>query len=65
MSTKNPAARKWVSDRFLADRYEVTRQTIWRWAREGRLPPPQKIGLNTSRWELGEADAAVLGNTTA
>ena len=65
MSKEHPATRKWVSDRFLADRYGVSRQTIWRWARIGKLPHPQKIGDNTSRWELGEADAHVLGETTA
>jgi predicted DNA-binding transcriptional regulator AlpA len=65
MSKEHPATRKWVSDRFLSDRYEVSRATIWRWAKIGKLPPPTKIGENTSRWELAEADALVLGENAA
>ncbi|WOJ95795.1 hypothetical protein R0137_11130 [Congregibacter brevis] len=65
MSQQQPYSRKWVSDRFLSDRYEVSRQTIWRWAKIGKLPSPRKIGDNTSRWELAEADAAILGESAA
>lgn len=65
MSKSAPPARKWVTDLFLADRYSVSRATIWRWAKIGKLPPPQKIGENTSRWELAEADARVLGSDAA
>jgi predicted DNA-binding transcriptional regulator AlpA len=65
MSNTAPTARKWVTDIFLAERYSVSRATIWRWAKIGKLPPPQKIGENSTRWELGEADAYVLGDNAA
>lgn len=43
---------RFVSDKFLAERYDVTRATIWRWVRERVLPPPIKMGLKTTRWSL-------------
>ena len=39
------------SDKELAARYRVTRQTIWRWVREGVMPPPLRIGKAATRWE--------------
>ena len=43
---------KWVTDTYLADYYQVTRKTIWGWAKAGKLPPPKKIGPNTTRWDF-------------
>ncbi|MCZ7652124.1 MAG: AlpA family phage regulatory protein [Thermoanaerobaculia bacterium] len=34
----------------LANSLAISRATVWRWVREGRLPPPVKIGPNTTRW---------------
>lgn len=31
--------------------YGVSVATIWRWAKTGIIPPPEKIGLNTTRWD--------------
>jgi len=42
----------YVSDKTLAARYEVSRATIWRWAREDKLPKPVKITNNCTRWEI-------------
>jgi prophage regulatory protein len=38
------------SDRQLAKKAEVSRATIWRWAKVGAIPKPIKIGGST-RWE--------------
>ena len=38
------------SDKILARYYNTTRKTIWCWAKQGKLPPPRKIGENTTRW---------------
>ena len=38
------------SDKILARYYNTTRKTIWCWAKQGKLPPPRKIGSNTTRW---------------
>ena len=53
---KKPAARRWVSDKFLADYYEVSRCTVWRWVKTGKLPPPEKIGANTTRWDFEQIE---------
>ena len=42
--------RGFSSDKTLARFFDCTRKTIWTWSREGKLPPPDKIGPNTTRW---------------
>lgn len=49
---RKPQTRKWVSDLFLSDYFEVSRATIWRWAKIGKLPQPKKIGENCTRWDF-------------
>ena len=49
--------RKWVSAAYLADYYQVTSKTIWAWAKVGKLPPPEKIGANTTRWDFEKVQA--------
>lgn len=44
--------KKWASDQYLADYYEVSRCTIWRWVKLGKLPAPEKIGPNTTRFDF-------------
>ena len=41
-----------VSDIYLAERYSVARQTIWRWARIGAIPKPALRVGRTTRWSL-------------
>ena len=43
--------QSFYSDRQLATRYSVTRQTIWRWTREGVMPKPMRIGKAATRWD--------------
>jgi len=43
---------RYVSDKELADYLKVSRQTIWRWVREGKFPAPVKLGPNCTRWNL-------------
>lgn len=45
---------EFLSDRELAARYGVSRNTIWRWSREGRLPEPYRLGEAVTRWRLNE-----------
>jgi len=42
--------QQYFSDQDLAERYGVSRLTVWRWVREGRFPAPVKLGPNCSRW---------------
>ncbi|MDP6537624.1 MAG: AlpA family phage regulatory protein [Gammaproteobacteria bacterium] len=50
-----------MSDRTLADRYEVSRSTIWHWARTGKLPRPVKISSNTTRWDDDQVNEFMAG----
>lgn len=57
MQTNTKPKPAWLSDRDLALRYAVSRITIWRWAREGHLPSPRKLGANTTRWHAADIEA--------
>lgn len=61
-SKRKPLVRRWVSDQYLADYYGVSRCTIWRWCKPeiGRLPPPEKIGENCTRWDFQKINKAEL-----
>ncbi len=50
--------REYISDKFLAERYGVSRNTIWRWTRTGRLPKPVKFGERITRWRLDDVLAS-------
>ena len=38
----------------VAERYNVSTDTIWRWKREGKIPAAVSIGDNTTRWRLSD-----------
>lgn len=48
----------YLSDIDLANRYSVTRQTVWRWHRE-RSEFPRAISLSPgcTRWKLSQIEA--------
>lgn len=48
----NTASKKWGSVHRMAHHYEVSVPTIWRWVREGVVPPPVKITTGCSRWNM-------------
>lgn len=43
----------------VADYFGVHVQTIWRWVREGRFPPPIHISDKAVRWRVSDIDAFV------
>lgn len=47
---------KWLSDRDVAERYSVSRATVWRWSRSQTIPQPKQLGENTTRWSCIELD---------
>lgn len=59
-SKSHGGVRKWVSDKYLADYFQVSRQSIWRWSRKGVIPEPQRIGVNVTRWDLDECVRMLL-----
>lgn len=58
----NTPHTKFLSDKVLASRYGVSRNTIWRWTREGRLPKPHKLAAGTTRWLVDEIEVAEGGS---
>lgn len=49
-----PALRQFNSVKHLAARYDVTPNTVWRWARTGKMPKPVTLGEATTRWKLSD-----------
>ena len=48
----------YVSDRFLADRYSVVRQTVWRWLKtDPTFPKPVSLSPGCTRWRLADIEA--------
>jgi predicted DNA-binding transcriptional regulator AlpA len=47
---------QYVSDLQLAQRYGVSRCTIWRWTARGILPTPVKISGSCTRWKLEQIE---------
>ncbi|MCF8487413.1 MAG: hypothetical protein K9G71_19650 [Rhodobacteraceae bacterium] len=53
---------KYVTDATIASLIESSRSTIWRYVKDGILPPPIKIGRLT-RFDLGHALACIRAGT--
>ncbi|WP_371311882.1 helix-turn-helix transcriptional regulator [Pseudovibrio flavus] len=47
----------YVSDKQLAERWSVSRQTIWRWIEsDPTFPKPVKLSPRCTRWRLPEVE---------
>lgn len=44
--------QQYLTDKECASRYCVSRDTIWRWKRNGEFPKPIKLGEACTRWKL-------------
>lgn len=53
----NKTSTQYVSDSFLAERYSVSRNTVWRWVQQGTIPEPIKFSHGCTRWNLAEVEA--------
>lgn len=51
---------KLVSDVTLAKHLGVSRNTVWRWVREGLIPEPYRIGNKVSRWDLHQVHGILI-----
>lgn len=47
-----------LSDHEVAEMLSCARSTLWRWAAEGVVPKPIKIG-GTSRWRMSDIEAVI------
>lgn len=52
-TTQQPLPR-YSSDVQLAELFNVSRATIWRWAASGILPQPVKLSPGCTRWRLDQ-----------
>lgn len=50
-------SNKFLTDQALAERFNTSRPTIWRWAQRGILPQPIQLSPGTTRWSADEIDA--------
>lgn len=53
----NDQPRKFVSAKFLQDRYEVSRETIYKYMKEYDFPSQIKLTPGAARWNLAEVEA--------
>lgn len=45
-----------LTQREVANRLGVTERTIFTWRREGKFPPPRRLGTRSLRWEEHQID---------
>lgn len=50
------AVSTFLSVEQVAIRYNVSKDTIWRWRREGDFPKPIRLGPKVSRWRLSDLE---------
>ena len=48
---------KIIRARKVAELLDVSRVTVWRWERDGRLPKKRRIGPNVVGWDFEEIEA--------
>jgi prophage regulatory protein len=46
-----------LTDKEVAGVLKLSRSSVWRLARAGKLPKPVKVGLNAARWKKSELKA--------
>lgn len=47
----------YLTDREVACRFGVSRQTIWQWVREGAFPSPLRLTAGCTRWRVSDIEA--------
>ncbi|GGG65650.1 hypothetical protein GCM10011415_10540 [Salipiger pallidus] len=52
----DPTMNLYLSVEQVASRFGVSKDSIWRWKREGEFPAPVKLGGNTTRWRLADIE---------
>lgn len=57
--------QRFMSDRELAERYAVTRQTVWRWVQLGLFPAPVRLSPGCTRWRLDQIEEHENARTEA
>jgi len=55
----------YLKDTELAKRYDIARQSVWRWSQKGDFPAPVKLSPGCSRWRLSDVEKWEQSRTTA
>ena len=55
----NATLTQQLTDREVAKALGISRMSVWRWVKAGRLPQPRKLGGNTTRWDSKEVMEAI------
>ncbi|WP_431197562.1 helix-turn-helix transcriptional regulator [Shimia thalassica] len=45
---------RYLTDREVAKRFGVCRQTVWRWVKQSQFPEPLKFSVKVTRWRLSD-----------
>lgn len=48
---------RYLRDFEVAERYGISRSSVWRWRKKGKIPEPIKFGEDSTRWSLSELEA--------
>jgi len=63
---ENTKHSPFLSDSQIAKRYDVTRQTVWRWAaNDPKFPNSIKFSAGCTRWRLSDIEAWESGKGEA
>lgn len=56
--TQHPreTAPVYLTDRQVADRYGISRQTVWSWIKREKLPGPIKLTAGCVRWSVADLE---------
>lgn len=53
----NPTTENlYLSVNQVATRFGVSKDSIWRWRRDGDFPAPVKLGGHTTRWRMSDIE---------
>lgn len=54
MTSETALLDTYLRDRDVADALGISRVTVWRWSRCGRLPAPVRLGEGVTRWRMSQ-----------
>jgi prophage regulatory protein len=46
----------YLSDTAIAQRFQVSRATVWRWTHSAAFPKPIKLSVGCTRWRLSDIE---------
>lgn len=55
----------YLTDKQVAERYNVGRATAWRWVQDGDFPKPIKLSPGCTRWKLSDIEKWEAGKETS